>query len=231
MPRGTNGGVTPTGLAAGLLGSMIVVTASMLFLPFCTGDTAGRLGGGDAASAWTGSRKRELMWFLTLWGVLGSLADSFLGAVFQRSVRDTRTGRIVEGEGGARVLVSPPPAAAGVSSSTRETHTARRAEIKAALLSGEGKHAVPRTQDESAVADAEAEEEHEARAHRYDAHDKHRRASFGDGEPSRVVESGWDLLDNNDVNFLMAFTMSFGAMAVAGWYWGVPMQSIMSGVL
>lgn len=47
-----------------------------------------------------------------------------------------------------------------------------------------------------------------------------------DKQPSRVIENGWDLLDNNDVNLLMAASMSLGAMVVAGWFWGVPMESI-----
>ncbi|KAL3460857.1 hypothetical protein BJX64DRAFT_289985, partial [Aspergillus heterothallicus] len=36
---------------------------------------------------------------------------------------------------------------------------------------------------------------------------------------SRRVESGWDILDNNAVNVLMAFLMSVGAMGVAGYVW------------
>ena len=53
----------------------------------------------------------------------------------------------------------------------------------------------------------------------YDPKDKHR--------ASRVVESGLDLLDNNEVNFLMAFIMSTGAMAVAGWLWDMPLDTIL----
>lgn len=44
-------------------------------------------------------------------------------------------------------------------------------------------------------------------------------------EPSRVVESGLGLLDNNEVNFLMALCISLGAMGLASWAWEVPMQS------
>ncbi len=44
---------------------------------------------------------------LTFWGLLGSVLDSVLGGLFQRSVRDTRSGKIVESEGGVRVLVTP----------------------------------------------------------------------------------------------------------------------------
>lgn len=213
VPRGTNGGVTLTGLLAGLLGSMIIVTAAVFFLPFCTEETDGRLGGG---AAWSLDQRRTLIMGLTIWGLLGSVVDSILGGLFQRSVKDVRSGKIVEGEGGVRVLVS---ADGGSHHAERESDMA--ADVKAALLHGEGEAAVEDTDAGSAVAEGDA------RARRYDARNKHRRPSFGDEKPSRVVESGWDLLDNNDVNFLMAFGMSIGAMAVASWYWQVPLSSVL----
>jgi len=177
VPRGTNGGVTLTGLVAGLLGSITIVTAAMLFLPFCTDETAGRLGGG---APWSEDQRRTLILGLTVWGLLGSVVDSILGGLFQSSVKDIRSGKIVEGDGGIRVLVSEDPAAEE---------------------SPAGKDDAPRNK----------------RSGKDDARDS---------KPSRVVENGWDLLDNNDVNFLMAFGMSFGAMMVASWYWQVPMSSI-----
>ncbi|KAK3309158.1 integral membrane protein DUF92-domain-containing protein [Chaetomium strumarium] len=212
VPRGTNGGVTLTGLVAGLLGSIIIVTAAMLFLPVCTDETASRLGGG---APWTTEQRRTLIIGLTLWGLLGSIVDSILGGLFQRSVKDARSGKIVEGEGGVRVLVSAGPA---TQRPEREKDTG--ADVKAALLHGEGESAVAETDAVSGPT------EKGGRPNRYDAHNKHRRPSFGDEKPSRVVESGWDLLDNNEVNFLMASGMSIGAMAVASWYWQVPLSSV-----
>ncbi len=206
VPRGTNGGVTLTGLAAGLLGSVIVVTAAMLFLPLCTADAARspHLYGAAAAApdaAWTLADRRVLMAFLTLWGLLGSVLDSVLGGLFQQTVLDTRSGKIVEGEGGLRVIIAEQP--------FQHIH-------KGGVPAG------------SAVADDDDEDTSAATPppDRYDAHNRHRRPSFGDSRPSRVVENGWNLLDNNDVNFIMAVTMSVSAMAVAGWYWGMPLQSI-----
>jgi len=201
VPRGTNGGVTLVGLLAGLLGSIVIVTAALLTLPLCGPEMEGVPGGG---AAWTGDQRRKLILGLTGWGFLGSVVDSILGGLFQRTVRDVRSGKVVEGEGGMRVLVSPAAA----------EHKAATG-IKAAVLSGEGKGAVERTDE--AVDEADGED-------RYDARNKHRKSSFGDERPSRVVENGWDLLDNNDVNFLMAFGMSVGAMAIAAWYWGVSLQ-------
>lgn len=209
VPPGTNGGVTLTGLGAGLLGSMIIVVTTMFFVPFCSNDTAGKLGGGKP---WTQGQLREFVLGMTVWGALGSLLDSFLGATLQRSVRDVRTGKIVEGEGGERVLVSSP-------SPQGSKHTQKRAEVKAAVLSGEGKDAVEKTSG-LAVDDGEG-------TNKYDAKNKQRKSSFGDEMLTRVVESGWDILDNNDVNFLMAFTMSIGAMIIAGRHWGLSLEDVL----
>ncbi|KAK0765416.1 hypothetical protein N5P37_001349 [Trichoderma harzianum] len=201
VPRGTNGGVTLLGLGAGLLGSLTIVTSSMLFLPVCNELTVSKRGGGDP---WTADNRRLFMGFLVLWGTLGSVLDSFLGAIFQRSVKDVRTGKIVEGDGGSRVLVS-----------SEAEGSEKRADIKASLQHAGGA-------SESAV------DESSETTDKFDPKNKHRKPSFGDEQPSRVVENGWDLLDNNDVNFLMAVTMSVSGMAVASWYWGLPWQSLLT---
>jgi uncharacterized membrane protein len=208
VPPGTNGGVTLMGLGAGLLGSMIIVVTSMLFVPFCNDSTAGKLGGGQS---WTLQQRNTLMFALTLWGALGSVLDSVLGAVFQRSVKDVRSGRIVEGEGGQRVLVSSP--------ARRSEHDLKMAEVKAAFLNGEGKRAVEKTGG-SGVDEAEGTD-------RYDPKNKHRKPSFGTEGPSRVTEAGWDILDNNEVNFLMALSMSVGSMIITSSYWGQPLENIL----
>ncbi|KAI0378516.1 integral membrane protein DUF92-domain-containing protein [Hypomontagnella monticulosa] len=214
VPPGTNGGVTLWGLAAGLLGSMIIVAASLMFLPFCSEDTTGKIGGGEV---WTVSQKATLAWGLAIWGALGSLLDSFLGGWFQRSVRDVRSGKIVEGDGGVRVLTKPVDT---------EPHTVESSEkattgAKARLVHGEGSNTVEKQPNP-----AQAGTDNSSTNDPYDPKDKHRSSHFGDRRPTRIVESGWDLLDNNDVNFLMAFTMSIGAILLASWYWQVPLDSI-----
>ena len=223
VPPGTNGGVTLVGLAAGLAGSVVVVAASALFLPFCGEDSAGKPGG--AATPWTADQRRVLMFGLALWGALGSVLDSVLGAVLQRSVRDVRSGKIVEGEGGVRVLVSH---AAGTTGPDGSRSFDADVDIKSALFSGEGRDAVEnQDHDVVVVEEDDAKDDEPGRPYgKYDVRKQHRRPSFGDERPSRVAESGWDLLDNNDVNLLMALTMSVGAMGIAGWYWGVPMSQI-----
>ncbi|RCI13041.1 hypothetical protein L249_0993 [Ophiocordyceps polyrhachis-furcata BCC 54312] len=209
VPRGTNGGVTIEGLVAGVVGSMIIVMVAMIFLPTCTPETAAMPGGGVP---WTVGQRRILMGFLIVWGALGSLLDSVLGGLLQRSVRDVRSGKIVEGEGGNRVLVSE-------SSGRAAGGSVKRAEAKVAALSGLGEK--PETNNETAVDD-----EHDT-TETHENEDKHRRGSFGDDGPSRIVESGLDLLDNNDVNFLMATTMSVGGMALASWYWGLGIENVL----
>ncbi|KAF9780687.1 hypothetical protein IL306_015149 [Fusarium sp. DS 682] len=204
VPRGTNGGVTLLGLGAGLLGSMIIVTTSMMFLPCCTEESSQTPAGG---APWTMLERRKFMGFMVIWGALGSVLDSFLGGLFQRSVRDVRSGKIVEGEGGNRVLVAE-----------SATDAAAHSNAKTETIQSEAKEKL----GGSAIADDD-----DAHAGVYDPKDKHRKSSFGDQRPSRAIENGWDLLDNNDVNFLMAVAMSVGGMAVASWYWDVPIQSVM----
>ncbi|OTB02424.1 hypothetical protein M426DRAFT_24750 [Hypoxylon sp. CI-4A] len=214
VPRGTNGGVTLWGLFAGLLGSTIIVGTSLMFLPFCGGDTVGKIGGGQN---WTLGQKATFAWGLSLWGALGSLLDSFLGGWFQRSVRDVRSGKIVEGEGGIRALTSTDVDSHAGDQFDENTST----RAKAKILHGEGTNAVEKQLDPAISGKDDSTQ------NPYDPRDKHRGSHFGDLKPTRVAESGFDLLDNNDVNFLMAFSMSIGAITLAGWYWEIPLDSIL----
>jgi uncharacterized protein (TIGR00297 family) len=91
VPPGTNGGVTATGLLAGLFGAFTIAVTSAVLIPFC--------------ADWGYQEKAIWIAGVTLWGGLGSLLDSFLGGWFQRSVVDKRTGKIVEGSGGQKVCV------------------------------------------------------------------------------------------------------------------------------
>ncbi|KAH8676895.1 integral membrane protein DUF92-domain-containing protein [Tricladium varicosporioides] len=217
VPPGTNGGVTAWGLAAGLLGSLIIVTTSMLLLPFCTPTSSKP--GPPYNIGWTFKERQRFTFALTLWGALGSLLDSFLGGWLQQSVVDTRTGRVVEGDGGKRVLVSK----VGPNS----MHYKKRAEIRALLLKEEGIGGVPLQPTTENTVEKDLDDTI-GEMNKYDARRKFRQPSFGDEKPSRVVESGsLGLLDNNEVNFLMALTMSLGAMGVASWVWDVPMNTIL----
>jgi len=214
VPPGTNGGVTAWGLAAGFLGSLIITTTAMLLLPYCPKSWTG-------SGGWDASERARFAWAMLVWGGLGSVLDSVLGGLLQQSVVDTRTGRIVEGDGGKTVLVSDEPGPSSM-------HFKKRAQVKAALLHGDGKDAVESLKpaaskdgERDSVVDAHLDEKMGV-----GIDEAAQRASHGDGAPSRKVESGLALLDNNDVNFLMAATMSVGAMAVASWAWDVPLTSI-----
>lgn len=174
VPPGTNGGVTVWGLVAGLLGSLIIVTISMALVPFCNPKES-------AENGWSFLQRQRFTYALTIWGALGSVVDSFLGGWFQMSVVDARTGRIVEGQGGKRVLID-----AGDPT---------------------GMH-----HEKSAASNAS---------------NKSLKSSLKQSHPSRIIENGYlNILDNNEVNFLMALTMSLGAMGIASRVWNVPFSSI-----
>jgi uncharacterized membrane protein len=230
VPKGTNGGVTIWGLVAGFLGSLIIVATAMSFLPFCGLPIYPLLGGKKhitekvlvGGKSWN---MEQLIYFsggMVIWGGLGSVLDSILGGWLQQSVVDTRSGRVIEGEGGKKVLVSK--------HGPNSMHFKKRAKAKAALYGSEGKDAIPKPADSPDLnKDQKIEgvlDEKMGWTNRYDPSRKARQPSFGDGEPSRTVESGLGILDNNEVNFLMALTMSLGAMAIAGWAWDVPFRSI-----
>lgn len=173
VPPGTNGGVTAWGLIAGLLGSLIIVTVSMALVPFCSPRDFGEDG-------WSFLQRQRFTYALTIWGALGSVVDSFLGGWFQMSVVDTRTGRIIEGTGGKRVLIDAADPTGMHHEKSTGTDASKR--IKSSLK-----------QDHS----------------------------------SRIIENGYlNILDNNEVNFLMALSMSLGAMGIASWVWDIPFSSI-----
>jgi hypothetical protein len=222
--------VTIWGLVAGFLGSLIIVATALALLPYCGSPFVPRFE--KAEEQIHLYSKSEKMWTLeqvlyfgiamVIWGGLGSVLDSILGGWLQQSVVDIRSGRVVEGEGGKKVLVSK--------EGPDSMHFKKRAEIKTELYGSEGKAAIPKPADSGARNKAGQIEgildEKMGWTSRYDPAKKRRTPSFGDGIPTRIVESGLGLLDNNEVNFLMALTMSLGAMAIAGWVWDVPFRNI-----
>jgi uncharacterized membrane protein len=112
VPPGTNGGVTLLGTLAGLLGSFIIACTSTLLIPFCpvieSSVTTSLKPGFQGGHSWSLQEKVTWIAFITIWGGLGSLLDSVLGAWLQASVVDIRTGKIVEGHGGRTVSYSCP---------------------------------------------------------------------------------------------------------------------------
>ncbi|OJJ58089.1 hypothetical protein ASPSYDRAFT_46080 [Aspergillus sydowii CBS 593.65] len=194
VPPGTNGGVTGTGILAGSFGAFTIGLTSAILLPFC--------------SSLLETVQDRVLWVvaMTVWGTLGSILDSVLGGLLQASVVDKRTGKIVEGTGGQKVLIHPfstkpgnakdilPPSGGTTGAQLRNTEAA----ANTAAFKG------TRATRTSAGTDAGEEAHHE----------------------SRRVESGADILDNNAVNVLMALTMSVGAMGIASYIWGLPISEI-----
>ncbi|KAF3906149.1 hypothetical protein ABW20_dc0100543 [Dactylellina cionopaga] len=95
VPPGTNGGVTAAGFIAGIVGSVFIAIISILTVPFDT-----HHGGADIEF------KITLAVVVISAGVLGTIVDSLMGATLQASVIDVKVGKIVESEGGEKVLIT-----------------------------------------------------------------------------------------------------------------------------
>ncbi|KAI5806810.1 integral membrane protein DUF92-domain-containing protein [Peziza echinospora] len=99
-PPGTNGGVTPLGLLSGLLGSLSIA----LIAVFAPWDNENSLFPTTTTTTPLSAKLTALAYF-TVIGLLGSLVDSVLGEVLQKSVVDVKTGKIVENHFGGEVIV------------------------------------------------------------------------------------------------------------------------------
>ncbi|KAF3924607.1 hypothetical protein AA313_de0201680 [Arthrobotrys entomopaga] len=165
VPPGTNGGVTAAGFISGFFGSVWIAIISVLAVPL------------NPVHENDISFKLTLAGVIVASGVFGTILDSLLGATLQASVIDVKAGKIVESEGGEKVLVK-----SGRSQSFGGTARQRVA---------------VRSEGIDATAKTKAVE------------------GGGEGEGSRKVLNGVDLLSNNGVNVLMA-----GIVAAGGVYWG-----------
>ncbi|KAL4983647.1 integral membrane protein DUF92-domain-containing protein [Aspergillus falconensis] len=187
VPPGTNGGVTGTGILAGMFGAFTIAVTSAILLPFC----------GSFAS--TIQDRIILILATTGWGALGSILDSVLGGLLQASVVDKRSGKVVEGTGGQKVLLHPSSTKPG---SAAETLRPAAGATGAQLRNAEAAANTAALKGTRATGTSAGTEKGEESHHE-----------------SRRIESGRDILDNNAVNVLMALSMSVGAMAVAGHVW------------
>ncbi|KAI9770521.1 MAG: hypothetical protein M1840_003111 [Geoglossum simile] len=236
VPPGTNGGITLYGTLAGLLGSFTIALTSVLLLPFCgtkslADHVPAELRGLQGGVAWGIKEKTVWVVAITIWGGLGSLLDSFLGGWLQASVVDIRTGKIVEGMGGRKVLIHPTGP-----SSMQFSNTAKMR----ALLSRSGNVAdsVERVSGEDVPEGKRGDDVGNPRLDRKSQRQRSGQKSekqipeLGfvgqrhERRPSRQIESGVELLDNNAVNALMALTMSIGGIVITAWYWGIPLGGV-----
>jgi uncharacterized membrane protein len=196
VPPGTNGGVTLTGLGAGALGAYLIALTSTLLMPFC--------------KDWTFDDKAKFTWAIAIAGFSGTLLDSLLGAIFQASVIDIHSGKVIEGEGGRKVLVHD----------TNPLHLKQRAKARSSVISHEeGKDAIAKSSgvDKSTKSPRKAQEA------------KDSGIEVADGlHESRKVAVGYDILDNNAVNILMAALVSVGSMVAACVFWDLPLSSIIA---
>jgi uncharacterized protein (TIGR00297 family) len=87
-PKGTNGGISLLGLAVAVAGGVLMGLLGVLF--------------GPLAVDWTVVEKLRFVVFIGGMGLFGSVLDSLLGAVLQKSVVNS-AGKIVEAEGGYKL--------------------------------------------------------------------------------------------------------------------------------
>lgn len=205
MAPGTNGGVTISGLSSGLVGSFIMAATATYIMPFCS--TGGARKGGGAGNAWQLHDQQTFMFYIALVGLGGSLLDSLLGAVLQASVVDTRTGKVIEGEGGGKVLVH----SAGSLSLKKRQKVAEKTGISSGDIivdTNEGPRSRKMAKKEQGATEDEPEH-HEG----------------------RKIETGMDLLTNNQVNLVMAATMSVVAMVGAAYTWNISLADVVADAL
>jgi uncharacterized membrane protein len=195
VPPGTNGGVTATGLGAGMVGAFIIASTATLLTPFC--------------KEWSVAAKAKYTLAMTLAGFSGTILDSYLGAALQASVVDVHSGKIIEGEGGRKVLVHSQSPLALKNIGQLRSDVSSHQEGKKGIAKSSGldnsEKAKIAMQRAGAPASVVTDGNHE----------------------SRKVEVGNDVLDNNGVNFLMAASVSVGSMIAAALYWHLPMSSIL----
>lgn len=176
------------------MGSFCIAAISALLLPFC--------------ESWTPYAKLRYTVALTVAGFSGTLLDSFLGAVLQASVVDVHSGKVVEGEGGRKVIVH----------GSNHPRIKESAKIRSKLVSfEEGKDAIAKSSgvDNSVQASKTMQKAGVSGSE-----------VTGEKHESRKVAVGLDILDNNAVNILMAALVSVGTMIAACVVWELPISSI-----
>ncbi|EPQ67787.1 Bgt-1487 [Blumeria graminis f. sp. tritici] len=203
VPPGSNGGITLLGIASGFLGSFIISTASIALLPLC--HYMHKEAGKEIPTGWSQINKLKFIIAMTMWGTMGSILDSVLGGLLQRTVVDAKSGKVIESVGGLSVDVVAQMKTRPVPESTKPY----RKEFAEPEISGPGIS----IWDSAKALQGKSGQKPEI---------KEKKLSQA---PGRLVTSGsLALLDNNQVNLLMALTMSVGAMLLGRIFGDIPVS-------
>ncbi|CCU77101.1 DUF92 domain protein [Blumeria hordei DH14] len=203
VPPGTNGGITLLGIASGFLGSLIISTASLALLPLChyTHKETGK----EIPTGWSDINKLKFIIAMTMWGTMGSILDSVLGGLLQRTVVDAKSGKVIESAGGLSV------------------DAVAQMKIRPELESTEACRK-DLTESEFSSTGVSIRNSAEASQGKSGQKSKVKETKLSQS-PGRLVTSGsLAILDNNQVNLLMAFTMSMGAMLLGRFFGGIPVS-------
>ncbi|KAF1982970.1 hypothetical protein K402DRAFT_397108 [Aulographum hederae CBS 113979] len=199
VPPGTNGGVTGAGLLAGLLGSFIISLTATALMPFCS-STPSMLEKWTSGAGYEDPRWdiSQKIYFMASMTLLGMCG----------SILDSVMGALLQ-------------------ASVVDVRTGK-------VIEGDGGRKVPvrggslrmtqgaKIQSKVSSAQSSAVKEQDARSR---ASSK-REEDSAPHQESRRVETGWNILDNNGVNFAMAASISLLAISGACVLWDIPISSV-----
>ncbi|KAF2761769.1 DUF92 domain protein [Pseudovirgaria hyperparasitica] len=199
VPKGTNGGVTFAGLLAGFGGSFLISAVSSILIPWCNPPSSATAKLSGAARLST-QMEGSWTWEQRILYLGAMTAAGFCGTILDSLLGALLQASVVDTHSGLVVE--------GAGGGKVLLHAGDSTRGKRAGLSSEG--------HTSAISQSNAANTR--------GQNKSRQSQAAEVKETRKLEVGRDILDNNAVNFVMATTISFGAMIVAAISWGVPLD-------
>lgn len=125
-PKGTNGGVSPLGLGVALAAGAFIGSIAIFVAPLCGLQDQYQQ---ELGLGWSVAKKVGFVGFMAGLGLFGSLVDSLLGALFQKSVVN-ESGLIIEAQGGGELRLG------GGSSSSSSDDGKKKSSTEFKIVSG-----------------------------------------------------------------------------------------------